>query len=180
MKKALLIGLGIIVLGLIIFSGVRMYTKSFSPEAVAQITKTGLGINVKYSRPSKKGRLIFGRDQDNALSPYGKVWRTGANEATLIEFQQDVLMLGQPVKAGTYSLYSVPGQSTWKIILNAETGQWGTEYNDGKNVLTVEVPIRIRHTVQEQFNIYFEEVPEGVNMILSWDQTEAVVPFTHK
>ncbi|MCE7062878.1 DUF2911 domain-containing protein [Dyadobacter sp. CY343] len=179
MKKALLIGLGIMVLGLIAFAGVRMYTKSFSPEAVAETSKVA-GIKVTYSRPSKKGRLIFGRDKDNALSPYGKVWRTGANEATLIEFQEDILMAGKPVKAGTYSLYSVPGQSTWKIILNAETGQWGTEYNDGKNVMQVEVPIRIRPTVQEQFNIYFEDIPEGVNMILSWDQTEALVPFTHK
>ncbi|TLU98044.1 DUF2911 domain-containing protein [Dyadobacter luticola] len=180
MKKILLILLGVIVVALIGFFGVRKYTKSFSPEAIAETQANGVKIKVIYSKPSKKGRLIFGREQDKALVPYGKVWRTGANEATLIEFGNDVLIAGKPVKAGTYSLYSSPGQSSWKIILNSETGQWGTEYNDGKDILRVEVPIRIRPTVRELFNVSFEEIPGGVNMVLSWDQTEALVPFTHQ
>lgn len=179
MKKTLLITAGIIVLIIIGLFGSRQYTKSFSPESVAETDKNGVQIKVIYSKPAKKGRMIFGREQDNALLPYGKVWRTGANEATLIELENDALLAGKPVKAGTYSLYSVPGQSSWKIILNAETGQWGTDYNDGKDVLRVEVPIRIRSSVQEKFNIYFEDLPAGVTMVLSWDQTEALVPFTH-
>ncbi|WP_353722854.1 DUF2911 domain-containing protein [Dyadobacter sp. 676] len=179
MKKILLIVFALIIVALAGFWGVRKYTKSFSPEAVAETSANGIKIRVSYGQPSKKGRLIFGREQDKALLPYGKVWRTGANEATVIEFEKDVIMGGKPVKAGSYSLFSVPGQSSWKIILNSETGQWGTEYNDGKNVMNVEVPIRIRPAVQEVFHIYFEEIPNGVNMVLSWDQTEALVPFTH-
>lgn len=179
MKKTLLIVLILIVVALAGFWGVRKYTKSFSPEAIAETTTNGVKIKVTYGQPSKKGRMIFGREQDNALLPYGKVWRTGANEATVIEFENDVVMGGKKVKAGRYSLFSVPGQSSWKIILNSETGQWGTEYNDGRNVMNVEVPIRIRPTVQEMFHIYFEEMPNGVTMVLSWDQTEALVPFTH-
>ena len=178
MKKILLIVAVLVVVGLAGFFGMRMYTKSFSPEAVAETTNNGVQVKVTYSKPGKKGRLLFGREQDKALSPYGKVWRTGANEATLIELGEGLSIGGKPVKAGTYSLYSVPGQSTWKIILNSEVGQWGTEYNDGKDVLNVEVPIRIRPTVQELFTIYFEDIPGGVNMILSWDQTEALVPIT--
>jgi hypothetical protein len=179
MKRIFLIVFGLIIAASIGMWGLRKYTKSFSPEAVAETAQNGVKIKVTYGKPSKKGRLIFGREQDKALLAYGKVWRTGANEATLIEFPEDVILAGKPVKAGTYSLFSVPGQSNWNIILNSETGQWGTEYNDGKNVLKVEVPIRIRQSVQEIFNIYFEEIPNGVNMVLSWDQTEALVPFTH-
>jgi hypothetical protein len=179
MKRILLIVFALIIVALAGFWGVRKYTKSFSPEAVAETSQHGIKLKIFYGQPSKKGRLIFGREQDKALLPYGKVWRTGANEATLIELEEDVIMGGKPVKAGTYSLFSVPGQSSWKIILNSETGQWGTEYNDGKNVMSVEVPIRIRPSVQETFQIYFEEIPNGVNMVLSWDQTEALVPFTH-
>lgn len=179
MKRILLIVLVLIIAASAGFWGLRKYTKSFSPEAVAETALNGVKVKVTYGKPSKKGRLIFGREQDKALLPYGKVWRTGANEATLIELPQDVLMGGKLVKAGTYSLFSVPGQSSWNIILNSETGQWGTEYNDGKNIMKVEVPIRIRPSVQEIFNIYFEEIPNGVNMVLSWDQTEALVAFTH-
>ncbi|SEJ69217.1 Protein of unknown function [Dyadobacter sp. SG02] len=179
MKRVLLIVFALIIVALAGFWGVRKYTKSFSPEAVAETSQNRVKIKVSYGQPSKKGRLIFGREQDKALLPYGKVWRTGANEATLLELEEDVTMGGKLVKAGTYSLFSVPGQSSWKIILNSETGQWGTEYNDGKNVMSVEVPIRIRPSVQEIFHIYFEEIPNGVDMVLSWDQTEALVPFTH-
>ncbi|MCF0071645.1 DUF2911 domain-containing protein [Dyadobacter sp. CY261] len=179
MKKNLLIVSALIVVTLAGFWGARKYTKSFSPEAVAETRLDGSEISITYGQPRKKGRLIFGREQDKALLPYGKVWRTGANEATIIDFEKDVIMGGKRVKAGSYSLFSVPGQSSWKIILNSETGQWGTEYNDGKNVMNVEVPIRIRPTVQEIFHIYFEQIPNGVNMILSWDQTEALIPFTH-
>lgn len=179
MKRILLIVFSLTVAAFIGFWGVRKYTKSFSPEAVAETSQNGIKVKVMYGQPGKKGRLIFGREQDKALLPYGKVWRTGANEATLIEIGEDVFMGGKLVKAGTYSLFSVPDQSAWKIILNSETGQWGTEYNDGRNLMNVEVPIRIRPSVQELFRIYFEEIPNGVNMVLSWDQTEALVPFTH-
>ena len=126
MKRILLIVFALIIVALAGFWGVRKYTKSFSPEAVAETTQNGIKVKVSYGQPGKKGRLIFGREQDKALLPYGKVWRTGANEATLIELEEDALMGGKLVKAGSYSLFSVPGQSSWKIILNSETGHWGT------------------------------------------------------
>lgn len=179
MKKILLIGLGVVVVLTIGFFAFKKYTKSFSPEAVAETTSGGVNVRVTYSKPSKKGRHIFGREQDKALLPYGKVWRTGANEATIIEIGEGIVIAGKPVKSGRYSLYSIPDQGSWKIILNSDVGQWGTEYNDGKNVMTVEVPIRVKPSVQELFTIYFEDIPNGSNMILSWDQTEAIVPFTH-
>ncbi len=176
-NKTILIGSLVLLSFFIIFLGYRRYTKLFSPEAVSLYQNNGLVIRVTYCRPAKKGRLIFGREKDNALVPYGKVWRTGANEATLITFVQDILVAGTPVKAGTYSLWTVPGPAKWEVILNKETGQWGTQYNDGMDIARVEVPIRINPDVSGDFEIYFEEAPDGPNMILDWDQTEVIVPI---
>ncbi len=166
-----------VVVLVVAFIAFRSYTKSFSPEAVAEYSRDGLNITATYSRPSKKGRLLFGLEKDNALVPYDKVWRTGANEATVVEFNQDVLVAGKLVKAGAYSLWTIPGPGKWKVIINKETGQWGTNYNDGQDILRQDIDIRIRPEVAERFTIYFEEQPKGVNMILRWDQTEAIVPI---
>lgn len=175
MKKTLLIIIGILLFLLLGFFGLKMYTKSFSPETLTEYNKGGMDVKVNYGKPAKKGRYIFGREQDKALLPYGKVWRTGANEATVIEFSQSVLFAGTAVAAGKYSLWTIPEQGSWKVILNSEVGQWGTNYNDGKDILKAEIPIRVRPVIQELFSIYFEEQPKGVNMILSWDQTEAII-----
>jgi hypothetical protein len=177
MKKTLLIVSIILVILVAGFFGFKKYTKSSSPSAVAAYHQKGIDIEVTYSKPSKKKRYIFGREQDHALVPYGKVWRTGANEATVITFESEVNFAGKPVKPGTYSLWTIPEQSKWKVILNRETGQWGTNYNDGQDLLRAEVPIRINRKVEELFKIYFEEQPNGVQMILSWDQTEAIIPI---
>ena len=162
MKKPLLIIFSILLVLLIAFFGFRKYTKSFSPETTVVYNKDGLDIGIIYHRPAKKGRHIFGREEDKALVPYGKVWRTGANEATVIEIEKDVLFADQ---------------GSWKVILNSETGQWGTNYNDGLNVIKTDIAIRVRPVIQELFTIYFEDQPKGVNMILSWDQTEAIIPI---
>ncbi|MCF0057794.1 DUF2911 domain-containing protein [Dyadobacter sp. CY356] len=177
MKKTLLIFLIVIALLVIGFFIFKKYTKSSSPAAVAEFHQNGIDIEVNYSRPSKKKRFIFGREQDKALVPYDKVWRTGANEATIIKIGENIVFAGKPVKPGTYSVWTIPGQSGWKVILNKETGQWGTNYNDGQDFLKADVPIRINRRVEELFKIYFEEQPSGVNMILSWDQTEAIIPI---
>jgi hypothetical protein len=176
-KKVLLASSVVGVLLIAAFVGYRSYTKTFSPEAVALYEGDSLTVRVQYCRPAKKGRLIFGREQDNALVPYDKVWRTGANEATLITFSRAVRVAGHPVKAGTYSLWTIPGPARWEIVLNQETGQWGTEYNDGMDLFRAQVPIRIDPSVTENFRIYFEETPTGPNLILDWDQTEAIIPI---
>ncbi len=155
----------------------RSYTKSFSPEAVAEFEQDGFAVHVQYCRPAQKNRLIFGRQQDDALVPYGRVWRTGANEATRVTFSKSIRVADTPIEAGTYSLWSIPGPARWQIVLNQETGQWGTQYNDGLDVARVEVPIRVQPEAVENFKIYFEDKPDGAEMILSWAHTEAVVPI---
>lgn len=176
-KPLLIVSFVIVFCSVAAFLGYRNYTKSFSPEAEAAFEKGELKVRVTYCQPAKKGRLLFGREQDNALVPYDRVWRTGANEATLITFAWDVILAGTPIPAGTYSLWTIPGPGSWQIVINEETGQWGTEYNDGMNFARIEVPIRIKTPVTENFTIYFEETISGANMILSWDQTEAIVPI---
>lgn len=96
---------------------------------------SGVRVVVQYGRPQVSGRTIFGD-----LIPYGKVWRTGADEATTITFGQDAVFGGQKVSQGTYALFTVPGESGWKVILNSQPKQWGAYKHDpSKDVLTAEV-----------------------------------------
>lgn len=172
MKRVLTI-LGIVAAVLLVaFFAFRAFTKSSSPEAVAQTTQNGLTVKVDYCQPAKKGRAIFG-----GLVPYGKVWRTGANEATIIEFGQSVTVAGKPVKAGKYSLWTIPSQQGWMAVINGETGQWGTNYDQTKDVFRAPITSRPHSPVAERFAISFAPATGGTDMILAWDQTEAVVPI---
>jgi hypothetical protein len=153
------------------------YTKSFSPSASEKFEKNGLVVTVDYCQPSKKDRLIFGEEKDKALVPYGKWWRTGANEATVIKFSKNVIIAGKPLKAGTYSLFTIPEKDNWTIIINEEVGQWGLSYDEKKNVLTVPVPSSQTDSSAEQFKITFVEQADGANMVLNWDTTQVIVPI---
>lgn len=171
MKRALIILGVIIAILLIAYFSFRSFTKSASPEAVAEFDQNGFTVKVDYCRPYKKGRPIFG-----GLVPYGQVWRTGANEATIIRLNQNATIAGQPLKAGDYSLWTIPSQQGWIIIINGETGQWGTNYDQKRDVLRVPVSIRTHSPAAEQFTINFVPQTNGADMLLTWDQTEAVVP----
>ncbi len=113
-----------------------------SPAATASgKTQGGASITIDYSSPAVKGRKIWGE-----LVPYDKVWRAGANEATLIATDKDVSVEGKALPAGKYSLYAIPGEKEWIIIINSATGQWGINRGDGtttedpaKDVLRVTV-----------------------------------------
>ncbi len=104
------------------------------PAKVTQTTDDGVTISIDYSQPSLKGRTL-GVD----IAPFGKVWRTGANEATVFEVNKDVMVQGQPLKAGKYSLYSIPGQEEATIIFNKTWNQWGTVYNEAEDALRIKV-----------------------------------------
>lgn len=111
-----------------------------SPAMTSSGSVNGVTIKVSYSSPGVKGRKIWGE-----LVPYNKVWRAGANEATLISFDKNVLVEGKTLPAGTYSLYAIPGESEWIIIFNSATGQWGinpdgtSTENPAKDVLRATV-----------------------------------------
>ena len=160
------------------------YTKSFSPESDVNLEADGLKIHFNYSRPYKKGRLIFGPQSQNALVPYGKVWRTGANEATVFESNQDLKFNGKTLKAGNYSFWTIPDVQSWTIIFNSEYGQWGVDFNglsnrDQKNdVLSVVVPAVTHDKEFEQFTISLEKMGEDLQIILLWDKTLVAIPFS--
>ncbi|HVU55210.1 MAG TPA: DUF2911 domain-containing protein [Puia sp.] len=125
---------------------------------------------IAYGRPYKKGRDIYG-----GLVPYGKVDRLGADENTVISFSKDVTFGGKPVKAGTYSMFAIPTENSWTIILNGNAKQWGAfdyDKNKDKDVLRVEVPTKKLDNVVEQLTMKADE-----SMIsIQWDKTGVVIP----
>jgi hypothetical protein len=130
-------------------------------------------IKVVYGRPQKKGRTIFG-----SLVPYGKVWRTGANEATEITFFKDVKLGDQDIKAGTYTLFTIPNKDSWTIIINSDTDVWGSYYYDkDKDVARLDVPVK-KIDALEYFSIAFTKETDGARMVLAWDNISAAVPFS--
>lgn len=145
-----------------------------SPLALATARFKDTYLKVVYSQPHKRGREIFGK-----TVPYGQVWRTGANEATEITVTQDVLINNQPLKAGTYSLYTIPNPDKWTIILNLDVGMWGSyNYNAKQDVLRFDVPVeRLTETVFEPFTILIDQKTDKATLSLLWDKTKITFPI---
>lgn len=146
-------------------------SKRPSPPGTAEIALKGKAVKVDYSRPFMKGRKIFG-----GVVPYGKVWRTGANEATSLTTAVDLTIGGAKVPAGSYTLYSLPTESGWKLIINRQTGQWGTEYDEKQDLARVELKSSKLDKPVEQFTISFEKTgDDSANLILEWENTHGLV-----
>lgn len=145
---------------------------TLSPRDTAFMDDANGSIVVDYSRPSKRGRAVFGR-----LVPWGKVWRTGANAATQIEFAQPVNINGAAIPAGKYTLWSIPAARHWQIILNKQTGQWGTVYDEKQDLVRIPVQTRTNRVPVETFKIDVKPAPKGALMTMSWDRTKVIVPI---
>ena len=145
---------------------------AYFPDHFAHDRKPGdqAVIRVTYSRPQANGREVFGN-----LVPYGKVWRTGANEATEIKFYQDVTIDGKKLAAGTYSLFTIPEKDAWTIIFNKDLDYWGAySYNQKQDALRVSAPTVSLDQPVEAFSIQFEEGQgDTAIMHLAWDDTMA-------
>ena len=148
--------------------------KPASPPAKAEGKIGATNVSVDYSAPSKRGRVIMG-----GLVPYEKVWRTGANAATTLRTDADVTIGNLAVPAGTYTLYTIPGEKEWTLIVNTQTGQWGTQYDQSKDLGRVKMSVKsVRDTV-ETFVVGVQ--PSGGKngeLTLTWENTEASVPIT--
>lgn len=128
---------------------------------------------VLYSRPQKRNREIFGK-----LVPYGEVWRTGANEATELTLYRDMKVADAIVKAGTYSLYTIPGEKEWTVILNNRTNTWGAyEYTDKEDKVRIKVPVRKAPNTIESLSMAFTEANNGADLLIGWDDSYVKVPF---
>ncbi|KAA1245666.1 DUF2911 domain-containing protein [Aquimarina sp. RZ0] len=179
LKRSILIILGVVIIALIGRSILRSNTKKHSPEQTITHTSKDAVFTVYYNRPYKKKRKIFGH-----LVPFGKVWRTGANEATTFDTNKDILVDGTILKAGTYTLWTVPNKDSWKVIFNGYEYDWGVSMIDGSpardpeyDALTLEVPVQPLLNVVEQFSIYFEEANNFSIMYIAWDQTAIAIPL---
>ena len=182
MKKTLtqiIIGIvGLFAILFIVFQVLLFITKRHSPKETAEITQGDAKITVVYCRPYKKGRVIFGE-----LVPFKKVWRTGANEATIFETSQDIQIDNQALKAGKYTLWTIPGEKEWVVIFNEKQYSWGVNFNleatreAEADVIQVNVPVQKPDQETEQFTIAFSKGSEYA-MNLTWDQTKVSVPIS--
>jgi len=157
-------------------------SKRPSPPGTAEVTLSGKKITVDYSRPKirdpKTGqpRKIMGN-----VVPYGKVWRTGANEATSFQTQADLDIKGTTVPAGSYTLYSLPSEGTWKLIISKKTGQWGTDYDDTQDLARIDMDKSSPSTTVDPFTVSFEKKSETEAILhLAWENTGVSVPIKLK
>lgn len=178
--RVLIITAVIIAVIFIGFGWFKQNTKKHSPSATVTTQIGSTQVTINYCRPSKKGRLIFGTEEEKALQPYGAYWRVGANEATTLETTKDINFNGSVVKAGKYQLYAYPGKDVWKIVLNTEWDRWGArEANHESDVLTTEVTANNKATFEEVFTINFLIDSTGTTLLsLHWDEVEVKVPIT--
>ncbi len=128
---------------------------------------------VIYGRPLKNGRAIFG-----GIIRYNDLWRLGANEATEVEFFQNVRIAGKTVPKGRYTLYCIPSESKWTIIVNKDNFSWGSfTYDAKKDLLRTDIDVDKNTDNAEAFTIYFDDTKSGANMIFLWDDLKAVMPI---
>lgn len=144
-----------------------------SPNAVSGMQIGSARVWIAYGSPGAKGRRIFG-----GLVPYGRIWRTGANEATTVTVTRDVLVEGKRLEKGTYSLFTVPKEAEWTLIFSRDDNQWGAyDYDVEEDVLRLTVPSR-EASFRENFWIGFDEIsPDGLHavLVLHWERTRVGV-----
>lgn len=147
-----------------------------SPIGLTSFLMEDTYLKATFGQPFKNGREIFG-----TLVPYGKIWRTGANEATEFTTTKDIKIDKKLLKAGTYTIFTVPNADKWTVIFNSSLGQWGAyKYDEIKsaNVLEIEANVEKSDDEYEAFTIIFEQNKKGVDMLLLWDKTKVVVPIS--
>lgn len=162
----------------IIAIGVNAYGQQpASPPGTASVKfDDGRTVTIDYSRPSMRGRQIFG-----GLVPYGEVWRTGANAATSLKTDVNLTIGGASVPAGSYTLYTIPNKSGWKLIINKQTGQWGTAYDEKQDLARVDMKVSQNASPTEQFTISFDKTgASAATLKLDWANTTASVSLAEK
>lgn len=154
-------------------NGQEVLKRRPSPLAIAAVRYQDNYIKVTYSQPQKKNRKIFGD-----LVPFGKVWRTGANEATEITTIKDIQVGNILLRAGTYSLFTIPQKEKWTVIINSDVGLWGAyNYNPAKDIWRFDVPAQATDKTYEPFTINIENRNEVAELLMMWDDTKVSVPI---
>ena len=180
MLKRILIVLSIIALGLLLYSVFveNIFASRLSPKDTAKVTLNDLKLKVEYNRPSKRERDIFG-----ALVPFNEVWRTGANEATTFETNEDLMIDGMRLKKGKYTLWTVPMENSWKVMFNTKQYEWGVNekmepmWDPNYDAIEIEVPKQIIDEVVEKFTIAFDNKTGDLKLTMAWDNTLIEIPM---
>ena len=147
--------------------------KGGSPHVRTEWTIDGANISIEYGRPYLKGRTV-GKE----VAPFGEPWRTGADEATTLKTDRALKFGNLSVPAGTYTLFTLPGEKEWQLIVSKQTGQWGTEYSEDQDL--GRVPMKVGNTAKpiEQLTISIDDTDAGGTLRIEWGTTSATVPFT--
>ncbi len=149
------------------------YPNGYPVSKIQDKTTDPLVARVIYSRPQKNGRTVFGD-----LLEYGKVWRLGANEATEIEFYQNIKINTTKIKKGRYTMYCIPYADRWTVIINKENDTWGSfKYDIKKDVVRMDVPVQKQAEIVEAFTMTFEKATTGANLIIAWDDVKVSLPI---
>ena len=145
-----------------------------SPNAIVTMKYEDTYIKVTYCQPHMRGRNVFGE-----LVPYGEVWRTGANEATEITLTNNILLNGNELKAGTYSIFTIPYKDKWTIIINKGLGMWGAyNYTPDQDVMRFDVEVeKLENISWEAFTISFEQNSAAADLTLVWDKIKVNIPI---
>jgi Protein of unknown function (DUF2911) len=161
-------------IGLTALIGCQAQTKKPMPSPPADTSQTvdGKTVSIHYNAPSMRGRKIFG-----GLVPYDKVWRTGANPATLLKTDVNLTIGTATVPAGSYTLYTLPSTGIWKLIINKQTGQWGTKYDQSQDLARVDMKTETLSSPQEVMSITLEPFQGNTSSLhVRWDTTDVSVP----
>lgn len=192
----------LLILAILLLAGTPYGAPAAAQEDPAQrlspigMARTHLGdtyVKVTYGRPYIRDRQIFGApaEDQGPLVPFGRVWRTGANEATEITVTGPVLLGGQRLEAGTYSIFTVPGPTTWTVHISPDVGLDGTGvfdaatqtftpvFDPARDVVTLEVPSARLTDPVDPFTIEFEPTATGADLLLRWERTEVRIPLGH-
>lgn len=164
--------------GLTAFVGIPAHSQPkkppLSPPAETSQTVNSKTVSIQYSAPSMRGRKIMG-----GLVPYDKVWRTGANAATTLKTAANLKIGTATVPAGTYTLYTLPSAGTWKLIINKQTGQWGTIYNQNQDLARVDMEKTTLPSPQEVMSITLDPFQGNMSTLhVRWETTDLSVPVT--
>jgi hypothetical protein len=168
-----------ILIGAVLIAGSTLMAR-ISPHETVSAVIDGNRVTIVYGRPYTKDpksgepRKIWG-----TLVPYGAVWRTGADEATLLITQKPIEISGTTIPAGAYTLWTVPEENGGKLVISKEIGQWGTQYKDSEDLARVDIKREPLDTPLDQFKIVISKNPDGGGVIkLQWEDAQYTAPFT--
>jgi hypothetical protein len=143
-----------------------------SPHETVEYTVQGAKITVSYGRPFLKGRKML-----SEVAPAGKIWRTGADEATTLTTDKTLMIGSLMIPAGTYTLYTIPDATAWKLVVSKQTGQWGTEYSEDKDLGRADLKVEKLPKPVEQVTISFTDAGGSPTFNVDWGTTRATAPL---